>query len=197
MSLLKLLSIKSVIQSNRLIFCHLFLLLLSILPSIRVFSNESAFRIKWPKYWSLSFSISPSNEYSGLIPIRIGWFDLLAVQVTLKSPLQHYNLKASILWHLALFMAQLSYLYVTTGGGNGTSLQYSCFVKPINSMKRQIDMKPEDERPRSEGVQYATGEEQRIALERMEMLWQSRNDAQLWICLVVKVKFNAVKNSIA
>ena len=101
--------------SNHLIFCHLLLLLPSILPSIRVFSNESVFPIRWPKYWSFSFSNIPSNGYSGLISFRIDWFDLLAVQGILKNLLQHQNLKASILWHLAFFMAQLSYLFMTTG----------------------------------------------------------------------------------
>ena len=90
------------------------ILLPSIFPSIRVFSNESALHIRWQKYWSFSFSISPSNEYSGLNFFRINWFDLLAVQGTLKSILQNHNSKASILWHLAFFMVQLLYLYMTT-----------------------------------------------------------------------------------
>ena len=107
-------SSKSVVQSNHLLLCHHLLLLLSIFPSIRVFSNESAVYIKWPKYWSFSIIISPSNEYSGLISFRIDWFDLLAVQGTLKSLLQHHNSKASILWCSAFFMDQLSYTYMTT-----------------------------------------------------------------------------------
>ena len=98
-----------------LILCHPLLLLPSVLPSIRVFS-ELAFHIRWPKYWSFSFSISPSNEYSGLISFRIHWLDLLAVQGTLKSLLQHHNSKASILWHSAFFMVQFSQLYLTTSG---------------------------------------------------------------------------------
>ena len=114
-SLLKLISIESVMPSNHLIFCHPLLLLPSIFPSIRVFSNESALLIKWPKYWSFSFSISPTNEYSGLISFRIDWFDLLAVQGTLKSLLQHHNLKVSVLRHSAFFMVQLSHPYMTTG----------------------------------------------------------------------------------
>ena len=114
-SLLELMSIELVILSNHLILCYPLLLLPSIFPSIRVFSNESAFRIRWPKYWSFSFSISPSNEYSGLISFRIDWFDLLAVQGTLKSLLQHHSSKASILQCSALFMVQLSHPYVTTG----------------------------------------------------------------------------------
>ena len=100
--------------SNHLILCHS-LLLSSIFPSIRIFSNESALCIWWPKYWSFSFSISPSNEYSGLIPFKIDWLDLLAVQGTLKSLLQHHSSKASILWHSAFFMVQLSHLYMTIG----------------------------------------------------------------------------------
>ena len=101
--------------SNHLILCHPLLLLLSLLPSIRVFSNGSVLRIRWPKYWSLSFSISPPNEYSGLISFRMDWFDLLAVQETLKSPLQHHSSKAPILWCSVLFIVQLSHPYMTTG----------------------------------------------------------------------------------
>ena len=102
-------------QSNHLILCRPLLLLPSIFPSIRVFSSESVLNIRWPKYWSFSFSISPSNEYSELISFRINWFDLLAVQVTLKSVLQHHSSKASILWSSAFFMVQLSHPYMTTG----------------------------------------------------------------------------------
>ena len=101
--------------SNHLILCHPLLLLPSIFPSIRVFSNESIVCIRWPKYWSFSFSISPSNEYSGLISFRIDWFDLLAVQRTLKSLLQHHSSKASILQCSAFFIVQLSHPYMTTG----------------------------------------------------------------------------------
>ena len=114
-SLLKLMSIESVMPSNHLIFCHPLLLLPSIFPSIRVFSSVSVLHIKWPKYWSFSFIISPSNEYSELISYRIDWFDLLAVQGTLKSILQHHSSKASILWCSAFFMFQLSHLYVPAG----------------------------------------------------------------------------------
>ena len=101
--------------SNHLILCHLLLLLLSVFPSIKVFSSESALRIRWPKYWNFSFSISPSNVYSGLIFFRIDCFDLLAVQGTLKSLLQHHSSKASVLWSSAFFMVQLSHQYMTTG----------------------------------------------------------------------------------
>ena len=114
-SLPKLMSIESVMPSNHLILCHPLLLLPSIFPSIRVFSNKSAFRIKWPKYWSFSFNISPSNEYPGLISFRMDWLDLLAVQGTLKSLLQYHTLKASILLHSAFFIVQLSHPYITTG----------------------------------------------------------------------------------
>ena len=108
-------SIVLVMPSNHLILCHPLLLLGSIFPSIRVFSNESALRMRWPKYWSFSFSISPSNEYSGLISFRMDRLDLLAVQGTLKSLLQHHSSKASILLHSAFFMVQLSHAYTTTG----------------------------------------------------------------------------------
>ena len=114
-SLLKLMSIESMMPSNHLIFCHLLLLSPSIFPSIKVFSNESVLHIRWPKYWSFSFSIRPSNEYSGLIFFRMDWFYLLAVQGTLKSLLQHHSSKASILWRSAFFTVQLSQSYMTTG----------------------------------------------------------------------------------
>ena len=108
-------SIKSLMPSNHLILCHPLLLLPSILPSIRVFSKESVLRIRWPKYWSFSFSISPSNEYSGWISFRIDWLDLLAVQGTLKSLLQQHSSKASILRCSAFFIIQLSQSHMTTG----------------------------------------------------------------------------------
>ena len=114
-SWLKLMSVNSAMPSNYLILCHPFLLLPSILPSIRVFSNESVLCIRWSKYWSISFNISSSNRYSGLISYRIYWLDLLAVQWTLKSLLQHHSSKASILQQSAFFVVQLSYPYVTTG----------------------------------------------------------------------------------
>ena len=112
-SLLKLLSIESVMPSNHLILCHPLFLPPSIFPSIRVISNESILRIRWPEYWS--FSISPSNKYPGLISFRMDWFDLLAVQETLKSLLQYHSSKASILQCSAFFIVQLSHLYMTTG----------------------------------------------------------------------------------
>ena len=114
-SVLKLISVELVMPSNHLILCHPLLLLPSILPSIRVFSSESTLLIRWPKYWTFSFSISPSNEYSGLISFRRDWFDLLAVLGTLKSLLQHHSSKASILQHSAFFIVQLSHPYMTTG----------------------------------------------------------------------------------
>ena len=131
-SLLKLISIESVMQSNNLILCHLFLLLPSIFPSIRVFSTESALRIRWPKYWSFSFNISPSNEYSGFISFRMDWLDLLAVQGTLKSLLQHHGSKASILWCSAFFMVQLSHPYMTTG--KIIALTRQTFVSKVMSL---------------------------------------------------------------
>ena len=114
-SLLKLMSIDWVRASSHLILKCPLLLLPSIFPSIRVFSNEPILHIRWPRYWSFSFSISPSSEYSGLISFSIDWFDLLAVQGTLKSLLQHHSSKASILWHSAFFMVQLSHPYLITG----------------------------------------------------------------------------------
>ena len=114
-SLLKLISIESGMPSNHLILhCPLFLLP-SIFPSIRVFSNKSLLHIRWPKYWSYSFNISPSSEYSGLMSFGIDWFDFLAIQGTLKSLFQHHSSKASILWHSAFFIVQLSHPYTTTG----------------------------------------------------------------------------------
>ena len=113
--LLKLMYIESVMPSNHLILCCALLFLPSIFPSIRVFSNESALHIRWPKYWSFSFSISPSNEHPGLISFRMDWLDVLAVQGTLKSLLQHHSSKASILWHSIFFIVQLSHPYMTTG----------------------------------------------------------------------------------
>ena len=112
-SLLKLMSIKSVMPSNYLIFCHPLLLLPSIFPSIRVFSNESAVHFRWPKYWSFSFSISSSSEYSGLLSFRMDWLDLLAVQGTLKSLLRHHSSKGSVLQCSAFFVVQLSHPYMT------------------------------------------------------------------------------------
>ena len=122
-NLLKLMSIESVMPSNQLVLCPL--LLPSIFPSIRVFSNEPALSIRWPKYWSFSFSLCPSNEYSGLISFRIDWFDLLAVQGNLKSLLQHHNSKASIPQHSAFFMVELSHPYMTTGKTVALTIQTS------------------------------------------------------------------------
>ena len=131
-SLLRFMSIESVMPFNHLVLCHSLLLLTSIFPSIRVFSNGLALHIRWPKYCSFSFSISPSNEYSGLISFRIGWFDLLAIQGTVKSLLQHSSSKASILWHSAFFMVQLSCPYMTTG--NTIVLTIWTFVSRVMSL---------------------------------------------------------------
>ena len=131
-SLRKLMPIESMMPSNHLILCCPLLLLPSIFPSIRVFSNESALHISWPKYWGFSFSISPSNEYSGLIFFRIVWLDLLAVQGTLKSLLQHHSLKASILQRSAFFMVQLSHPYMTTG--KTIPLTRQTFVSKVMSL---------------------------------------------------------------
>ena len=128
----KLMSIESVMPSNHLILCRPLCLSLSIFPSIRVSSYEAAFRIRWPKYWSFRFNISPSNEHSGLISFMMDWLDLLAVQGTLKSLLQHHNSKASILMHSAFFIVQLSHPYMTTG--NTIALIRWTFVDKVISL---------------------------------------------------------------
>ena len=125
-------SIESVMPSNHLILCHALLLLPSIFPNIRVFSSESALHIRWPKYWSFSFSISPSNEYSGLISFRIDCLDLLAIQGPLKSLLQHHSSKASILQRSAFFIVQLSHPYMTTG--KSIALTRQTFVSKVMSL---------------------------------------------------------------
>ena len=125
-------SIELVMPSNHLILCRPLLLLPSILPSIRVFSNESVLCIRWPKYWSFSFNISPSNDHPGLISLRMDWLDLLAVQGTLKSLLQHHSSKASILRHSAFFIVQLSHPYMTTG--KAIALTRQTFVDKVMSL---------------------------------------------------------------
>ena len=132
LSSFKLTSTESVLPSSHLILCHSLLLLPSIFPSIRVFSNESTLHIRWPKYWCFSFSISPSNEYSGLISFRIDWFDLLAFQGTLNSLLQHRSLKASILQCSVFFIVQLSHPYMTAG--KTIALTRRTFVGKIMSL---------------------------------------------------------------
>ena len=131
-SLLKFIFIELVMPSNNLILCHPLLHLPSVFPSIKVFSNEMGLHTRWSGYWSFSFSISPPNEYSGLISFRIDWFDLLAVQKTLKSLLQHHSSKASVLWCSAFFLVQLSHLYVTTG--KTTALIIWTFVSKVMSL---------------------------------------------------------------
>ena len=131
-SLLRLMSIELVMPSSHLILCYPLLLLPSIFPSIRFFSNESILRIRWPKYWSFSSSISPSNEYLGLISFRMDWLDLLAVQRTLKSLFQHHGSKASVLWCSACFIVQLSHPYLTTG--KPTALTSQTFVGKVMSL---------------------------------------------------------------
>ena len=131
-SLLKLMSIESVMPSNHLILCHPLLLPPSVFPSIKVFSSESVLHIRWPKYWSFSFSIRPSSEYSGLISFRMDWLDLLAIQGTLKSLLQHHSSKASIPWHSAFFIIQLSHPYMTTG--KTIALTRQTFVGKVMSL---------------------------------------------------------------
>ena len=131
-SLLKLMSIELVMPSNHLILCHPLLLLPSIFPSTRVFSSESVLHIRWPKYWSFSFGISPSNEYSVLISFRMDWLDLLAVQGTVKSLLQHHSSKASIMWCSAFFIVQLSHPYMATG--KTLALTRWTFVRKVMSL---------------------------------------------------------------
>ena len=132
-SLLEFMSIESMMPSNHLILCHPLLLLPSIFPSIRVFSNESVLHIRWPKYWSFNFSISPSNEYSGLISFRIDWFDLLAVQGNLKSLLQCHNLKASVLWSSPFFMVEFSHPYMTTGKKHSFDYMDYCWQSDVSA----------------------------------------------------------------
>ena len=127
-------SIDSVMPSNHLILCHPLLLLPSIFPSIRAFSNELTLRIRWPKYWSFSFNISPSNEHPGLISFRMDWLDLLTGQGTLKNLLQHHSSKASILWCSAFIIVQLSHPYMTTGTGKTIALTRRTFVDKVMSL---------------------------------------------------------------
>ena len=138
--LLKLMNIESVMPSNHLILCHHLFLLRSIFPSIRVFSHQSALRIRWPKYWHFGFSISPSNEYSGLISFRMDWFDLLAVQRTLKSILQYHSSKVSILWCSAVFMVRFSHLYMTTRKTKKQELKSYSFQNENHSHRELIKM---------------------------------------------------------
>ena len=133
-SLLKLMSIQSVMSSNHLILCHPLVLLHSIFPSIRIFSSESAFCIKWPKYWSFSFTISTSNGLSGLISFRMDWLDLLSVQGTLKSLLQHHSSKASIVWCSVFFIVQLSHPYMSTGKTIALTQMELCWQSNVSAL---------------------------------------------------------------
>ena len=137
-SLLKLMSIESLMPSNHPILCCPILLLPSIFPSIRVFSSDLALHIRWPKYWSFSFSISSSSEHSGLTSIMVDWFDFLAVQGTLKSLLQHCSLKASIFWRLAFFVAQLSHPYMTTGKTEALTVWKLCQQSDVSAFKYAV-----------------------------------------------------------
>ena len=137
-SLLKLISIESVVPSNHLILCHPLLLLPSIFPSIRIFSNELALRIRWPRYWSFSFSISPSNEYSGLISFRMDRLDLLAVQGIPRSLLQHHSLKASILRCSAFFIVQLSHTYMNTGKKHSFDYMDVCQQNNVSAFEHAV-----------------------------------------------------------
>ena len=142
-SLFKLMSIESVMPSNHLILCLPLLLLPSIFPTLGVFSNESVLCIRWPKYWNFSFSISPSNEYSGLVSFRMDWLDLLAVQGTLKSLLQHHSSEASILWSSAFFVVQLSHPYMTTGKTKGAMLSKSLIQFSVDGQSCPLfDLRP-------------------------------------------------------
>ena len=138
-SLLKLMSIKLVMPSNHLILCHPLLLLPSIFPSIRVFSSESVLLIRWPKYWSFSFSICPSKEHPGLISFRIDWLDLLAVQRTLESLLQHHSSKASILQCSVFYMVQFSHSYMTTGKNEALTI-WTFFSKVVSLLFKIHDL---------------------------------------------------------
>ena len=138
-SLLKLMSIELMMASYHLIFCHPLLLLPSAFPSICVFSNESALSFMWPKYWSFNLSISPSNDYSGLISFRIDWFDLLAVQETPMSLLQDPNSKTWVLWYLALFMVQLSHPYMTTGKNHSFDYMNLCQQSDVFAFRCCLD----------------------------------------------------------
>ena len=144
-------SIESVMLSNHVILCHPLLLLPSIFPSIRVFTNESVLHIRWPKYWSFSFSISPSNEYSGLISFRMDWLDLLAVQGTLKSLLQHHSSKASMLWCSVFFTVQLSHPYMITGKTTALS-RWTFFGKSMSLLFNMLCRLVIAFLPRSKGL---------------------------------------------
>ena len=180
LSLLKFVYIELVMPSNHLILCHPLLFLPSIFPSIRVFSNELALLIRWPKYWNFSFSISPSIEYSGLISFRIDWFDLLAVQGILKSLLQHHSSEASVLWCSAFFMVQLSHLCVATG--KTIPLTIWTFVGKVMSLlfNYSYTLKRKKNKPvDSKGSQPWTFIGRTIAGAEAPILWPP--DAKNWL----------------
>ena len=169
--------------SNHLILCCPLLLLPSIFPSIRVFSNESALRIRWPKCWSCSFSISPSNEYSGLSSFRMDWFDLLAVQGTLKSLLHYYNLKVSILQCSTSFIVQLTHLYMTPG--KPITLITRTFVSKVMStlilVAKYLTIIPESHRQSQTSKDYHSAVQIRLwaAYQKPAMCWMSMGDVDV------------------
>ena len=179
-SLLKLMSIESVMPPDHLVLCHPLLLQPSIFPRIRVFSKESVLHIRWPKYWSFSFSISPSKEYSGLIPFRMDWLDLLAVQGTLKSLLQHHSSKASILQHSAFLMVQLLHPYMTTGKTTAftrwTSVskvmsQFLIFYYAFIITDYESLFHTDKKLPRSHTVSHISEKEHSLARQVKELEW--------------------------
>ena len=180
-SLLKLMSIVSVIQSNHLILCHPLLLLPSIFPNIRVFSNESALHIRWQKYWSYSFNISPSNEHPGLISFRMVWLDLLAVQGIFKSLLLHYSSKASILQRSAFFIVQLSHPYLTTGKTIAFT-RWTFAGKVMSLLFNRLSRLVITLIPRSQHLLISW-------LQSPHSLWQNLRTSLTWVLLEYRVCF--------
>ena len=194
-------SIESVMPSNHLILCHPLLLLPSIFPSIRVFSNESILRIRWPKYWSFSFNISPSNEHPGLISFRMNWLDLLAVQGTLKSVLPHHISKLSILWCSAFFIVQLSHPYMTNGKTIALT-RWTLVDKVMSLLFNVLSRLVITFLPRSKCLLISWLQspsavilEPRKIVSHCFPICQSKN-TQLWMWLVMEVKSDAGKSYI-